>query len=98
MESTTRSARKRWIRVAQIAVSLAIVVAIFAFGIPKIANYADVWRAVKDMTWLEIASLVAVSAFNILTYWPQMMASMPGLTLAQAAVNNQSSTTIANTV
>ena len=54
MEPTSRSARKRWIRVAHISVSLAIVVAIFASGIPKFANYADVGRAVKDLTWLEI--------------------------------------------
>jgi uncharacterized membrane protein YbhN (UPF0104 family) len=39
-----------------------------------------------------------VSGINILTYWPLMVASMPGLTLAQAAVNNQSSTSIANTL
>ena len=90
--------RKRLIRVIEIVASLAIIVGIFGFAIPKIANYGDVWKAVKDMTWLEITSLIAVSAFNIFTYWPQMTASMPGLTLAQAAVNNQSSTSIANTI
>jgi putative heme transporter len=90
--------RKRVIRAVQIVVSVAIIVGIFAFAIPKFANYGDVWQAVKDMTWLEIASLIAVSMLNILTYWPLMMASMPGLTLSQAAVNNQSSTSIANTI
>src|SRR6266508_775821 len=93
-----KAARKRAFRIAQILVSLVIVVGIFAFAIPKIANYGDVWRAVSDMTWLEISSLVFVSVFNIVTYWPLMVASMPGLTLAQAAVNNQSSTSIANTL
>jgi putative heme transporter len=90
--------RKRLIRIAQILISLALVVGIFAFAIPKIANYGDVWRAVKNMTWLEISSLIAVSVLNIVTYWPLMVASMPGLTLGQAAVNNQSSTSIANTI
>jgi putative heme transporter len=93
-----KQVRKRVIRIAQIVVSVAIIVGIFAFAIPKIANYGDVWRAVTDMTWIEIASLVAVSIINIITYWPLMVASMPGLTLAQAAVNNQSSTSIANTI
>jgi putative heme transporter len=93
-----KSSRKRLIRIIQIVVSLAIVVGIFAFAIPKIANYGDVWRAVNDMTWLEMSSLIAVSAFNIITYWPLMVASMPGLTMGQAAVNNQSSTSIANTL
>src|SRR5436190_14614588 len=93
-----KTQRKRLIRIIQIVVSLAIIVGIFAFAIPKIANYGDVWNAVKDMTWLEITSLLAVTILNILTYWPLMVASMPGLTLAQAAVNNQSSTSIANTI
>jgi putative heme transporter len=93
-----RLIRKRLIRIAQILASVAIIVAIFGFAIPKFANYGDVWNAVKSMTWLEIFSLIAVSLFNIFTYWPQMTASLPGLTLAQAAVNNQSSTAIANTI
>jgi len=93
-----KTTRKRLIRIAQIVISVIIVVGIFAFAIPKIANYGDVWKAVNAMTWLEITSLVAVSAINILTYWPLMVASMPGLTLGQAAVNNQSTTSIANTL
>jgi uncharacterized membrane protein YbhN (UPF0104 family) len=93
-----KSKRKRLIRGIQIGLSVAIMVAIFVFGIPKFANYSDVWAAIRDMTWLEITSLVLVAALNIFTYWPLMVASMPGLTLAQAAVNNQSSTTIANSV
>jgi putative heme transporter len=92
------SARKRVFRVAQILISLAIVVGIFAFAIPKFADYGDVLDAVVEMTWLEITTLAAVSAINIVTYWPVMVASMPGLTLAQAAVNNGSSTSIANTL
>ena len=91
-------ARKRLIRIAQIVISLVLVVGIFAFAIPKIANYGDVWRAVTAMTPIEIGSLLLVSALNILTYWPLMVASMPGLTLGQAAVNNQSTTSIANTL
>jgi uncharacterized membrane protein YbhN (UPF0104 family) len=93
-----QSKRRLLIRSAQVALSVAVIVGIFGFAIPKFADYGDVWKAVKDMTWLEITSLIVVSAFNIFTYWPQMTASMPGLTLAQAAVNNQSSTSIANTI
>jgi uncharacterized protein (TIRG00374 family) len=36
--------------------------------------------------------------FNLVTYWLQLMAALPGLTLGQAAVNNQTTTSIANTV
>jgi putative heme transporter len=91
-------ARKRMIRVAQVVLSLAIVIGIFAFAIPKIANYGDVWRAVQAMSWLELTTLLLVTALNIFAYWPVMVASMPGLTIAQAAVNNQASTSIANTL
>ncbi len=85
-------------RVAQVAVSLVVVIAIFAFAIPKIADYSSVWRAVTGMTWLEIASLVLATVFNLFTYWWQNMASMPGLGLWQAAVNNQTTTSIADTI
>jgi uncharacterized protein (TIRG00374 family) len=36
--------------------------------------------------------------FNLFTYWWQMQAAMPGLTMLQAAVNNQTGTTISNLV
>ena len=93
-----KRSRKRALRIAEIVVSVAIVVGIFAFAIPKFASYGDVWAAVQEMTWLEIATLVGISVFNIATYWPMMVASMPGLTFGQAAVNNQSSSSIANTL
>ncbi|HEX6262213.1 MAG TPA: YbhN family protein [Actinomycetota bacterium] len=93
-----KRSRKRAFRIAEIVVSIAIVVGIFAFAIPKFASYGDVWAAVQEMTWLEIATLVGISVFNIATYWPMMVASMPGLTFGQAAVNNQSSSSIANTL
>jgi uncharacterized protein (TIRG00374 family) len=85
-------------RVIQIVISLVIVVGIFVFAIPKFADYGQVWTAVTQMTPLEIGSLVLVTILNIVTYWPQQTAAMPGLTIAQAAVNNQSSTSIANTL
>jgi uncharacterized membrane protein YbhN (UPF0104 family) len=75
-----------------------VVVAIFALILPKIAKYADVWRTITSLTWLELLTLVLATVFNLFTYWWQMMAALPGLTLWQSAVNNQSSTTIANVV
>jgi uncharacterized protein (TIRG00374 family) len=86
------------VRGIQIAISVAVVVAIFALIVPKIASYSDVWRTISDLTWIELASLVLATIFNLFTYWWQMQAAMPGLPLAQAAVNNQTSTTIANIV
>jgi putative heme transporter len=98
----TRSARagrkKRIGRVIQIVVSLAIAVGVFAYAIPKFADYSAVGDALRAMTLLELSTLFAVMVLNIVSYWPQQTAAMPGLTLAQAAVATQTSTSIANTV
>jgi putative heme transporter len=90
--------KKKIIRAIQIVVSLGIVVGIFVGVLPKFADYSKVWSTIGNLTWLELVSLLLVTVLNILTYWPQMMAAMPGLTFWQAGVNNQSSTTIANTL
>lgn len=95
-ESNAR--KKRIWRIAQIAVSVVLVGAIFFYAIPKLADYSAVWSTVTQMTWLEIASLVAATIFNLFTYWWQNMAALPGLRLPQAAVCNQTTTTVADTV
>ena len=95
---TSKRTRRPLVRGIQIALSVAVVIAIFGLIIPKIASYGDVWKTIADLTWLEMVSLVVATVFNLFTYWWQMQAAMPGLTLGQAAVNNQSSTTIANIV
>lgn len=85
-------------RALQILVSVLVVGGIFAFAIPNVADYGAVWRAIVAMRGLEISSLVLVTLMNLVTYWPQQTAAMPGLKISQAAVNNQSSTSIANTL
>lgn len=98
MQAARRKDRKPLVRAIQAVLSVAIVVAVFAYAIPKIADYSKVWDTITGLSLAQVVGLVAVTAFNIITYWPQMVASFPGLTLGQAAVNNQSSTTVANTV
>jgi uncharacterized membrane protein YbhN (UPF0104 family) len=93
-----KTRRKRIIRIVQVLVSIALILAVFVYAIPKFADYSTVWASISHLTLPQILLLVGATAFNIFTYWPQMTASMPGLTIAQAAVNNQTSTTVANTV
>ncbi len=88
---------KLW-RVVQILISVVLVVGIFVYAIPKLADYSSVWKEITSMTWLEITSLVLATAFNLLTYWWQNMAAIPGLGLWKAAVNNQTSTSVADTI
>ena len=88
--------RKAAVRVIQALVSVVVVVVMFVLVIPKMADYHQVWKVITQLTWLELAGLVLATIFNLFTYWWQMMAAMPRLTTGQAAVNNQTTTTIAN--
>jgi putative heme transporter len=93
-----RRGRRLLLRVIQIAFSLGVVVGIFAGILPKIADYSAVWATIRSLTWFELLSLLAVTTFHSMALWPQMAASLPGLTLGQAAVNYQACTTVANTL
>jgi putative heme transporter len=78
--------------------SAAIVVAVFAFALPRLADLSQVWAAMGAMTWLEGTTLAGLAAWNIVTYWLVMIASLPGLNPWQAMKINQVSTAIANTL
>ena len=97
-QSTDRPAkgsRSRW-RVLQAVLSLAVVIGIFAFGLPKLADMSQVWATIRDMTWLELTTLALAAAWNFFTYWLVMIAVLPGLLLRQAAVANMTGGAIAN--
>jgi uncharacterized membrane protein YbhN (UPF0104 family) len=85
-------------RLIQVAISLVLVVAIFVFAIPKIADYSAVWKTITSLTWLEITTLVVAMVFNLFTYWFANMAALPGLSLGQSAVLTQTTTSVANTL
>ena len=85
-------------RLLRALASVALVVGIFAFAFPQFADYGDVWAEITAMTGLEVATLLAVALWNLVTYWFVLTAVMPGLTYPQAAVSNQASTAVANTL
>jgi putative heme transporter len=85
-------------RVISGLVSLVLVVGIFVYAIPKIADYGEVWKTITALTPVEFGSLVAAMVFNLFTYWVANMAALPGLKLRQAAVLTQTTTSIANTL
>src|SRR5207344_3087562 len=95
--SAPKRKRPVW-RVVQILLAVAVVAISFLYAIPKIANYSEVWTEIRDMTPLELLFLLAATALNLVTYWWANMVSIPNLGLWQAAVNNQTSTTVANTM
>jgi uncharacterized membrane protein YbhN (UPF0104 family) len=87
--------RSRWL---QGLGSLAVVVLIFGFLFPKVADYRDVWQTIRAMTWLELSTLGAVALWNLASYWPVLTAAQPGLHTPEAAVSNLASTAVANTL
>ncbi len=85
-------------QVLTFVVGMVIVVGIFAFAIPKFADYGEVWKALKDLTPLELGSLIAIMVFNLYTYWLANQAALPGIGIWQAAVLTQTPTSVANTL
>jgi uncharacterized protein (TIRG00374 family) len=97
-DADTTARGKRLRRVLGAVASLVLVVGIFAFAIPRIADYSAVWSTIASLTPLELWSLVGAMLFNLLTYWLANMAALPGLGLAQSAVLTQTTTSVANTL
>ena len=76
----------------------AIVVGVFFGVLPRIANLDQVWAQIRGLTGEQAAILAALTVLNIVTYWPMLVAAMPGLRLGQAAVVCQTSTSVAMTL
>ena len=87
-----------WKRLLQAGISLAIIAGIFLGIMPLIADYGDVFDTIKAMSGLEGGSLVVVGLWNLATYWFVLTAALPGLRLREAAVVNQASTAVSNTL
>jgi uncharacterized protein (TIRG00374 family) len=77
-------------------VSLALVVGVFAFVLPRVADYGDVWHAVTGLSALGTAGLVATAIVNLATFAPPWMAALPGLSFVRALVLSQASTAAAS--
>ena len=84
--------------VIQIALAVAVVVVVYVFALPRIAEFGDVWRSIRQMTWIELATLFALGVWNIATYWILEVASFPGLNYWRASKVVLTSTAIANTM
>jgi uncharacterized protein (TIRG00374 family) len=79
-------------------VSVALGWALLVGVLPRLADLAQVWEAVKGMTAAAILALIGVSAWNILTYQFEMMAALPGLKWRDAFLTGQMATAVTNTV
>jgi len=94
-ETKRRPSRTRMI--VQGVLSLVLVAVIFWFVFKGI-DFAQVWAAIRAMTWLELTTLFIVAVWNLATYAFVWMAVTPGLSYPHATVLTQSATAVANTV
>jgi uncharacterized protein (TIRG00374 family) len=75
-------------------VSLGIVVATFAYFLPTIANYGEVWHVVKQLSWPQVGALLAATALNLVTFAPPWMIALPRLSFIRAMQLTQASTAL----
>lgn len=97
-ETSQRNGKRRTRFLIQVVIAAAVVVAIYAFALPKIAQFGDVWDHIRVMTWLEASTLLALGVWNLATYWILEIASFPGLNLWRASKVVLTSTAISNTM
>jgi len=82
-------------RILLAAAGVAVVIATFAYFMPKLASYADVWALVRDMSWQSVLALTAAAAVNIATFAPPWQVALPGLRFLRALELTQASTALA---
>ena len=64
--------------------SIAVVVLVFAFVLPRIADYRDVFDVVRDLGWQDWAALAGAVVLNLATFPPPWMAALRGSATARA--------------
>lgn len=77
------------------AATVAIVVAVFVFFLPRIADYRSVLDTLRGLDWQNWVALLAAVLVNLATFPPPWMAALPGLRYRQALVMTQASTALA---
>ena len=92
------SASSRNKRIVQGLISLVVVVAIFAFALPKMADFSEVWIELKAMSWIELATLFVAAVWNLASYWLVGISSLPGSNVWQVMKVTATGTAVANTL
>jgi len=93
-----RSALAALARIARILLFPTVIVVVFLVVLPRLVDLDRVWALIRVLSFEAQLVLFALAVLNLVTYWPVIMVSMPGLSLKQAAVACQTSTTVAMTV
>jgi uncharacterized protein (TIRG00374 family) len=90
-----RTNRRRLVRrVVLGALGLGIVVATFVYVLPTVADYADVWSVVQELSWQWAVALLCATVVNLVTFAPPWQIALPGLRFIRAMELTQASTAL----
>jgi putative heme transporter len=92
VETAKQSKKSRRKQLITIGVALVVIGLTFAFVLPKIADYRDVWDVIKTLSWPSILALIGATVLNVVTFAPPWMLCMPRLGFVRALVVTQAST------
>jgi uncharacterized membrane protein YbhN (UPF0104 family) len=68
--------------------------ATFAYFLPQIADYRDVWGVLKELSWAWALALAAATILNLVTFAPPWQVVLPGLSFRAAFLLTQVSTAL----
>jgi len=91
---TTPRRRRPRKRIVLAVLGAVFALATFAFFLPQIADYRDVWAVVKGLSWEWLVALAAATLLNLATFAPPWQAALPGLSFISAFVLTQVSTAL----
>jgi putative heme transporter len=92
LEGAQKKKKSRKGRIIAIVVAVVVIGGVFAFALPKIADYGAVWDEIQQISWPWIVVLVLAVLLNTATYGPPWMAALPGLSYWQATRMSLAST------
>src|SRR3954447_5423414 len=72
--------------------SFGLIIGVFAFVLPRVADYGEVADVVSGLSGRDIAILAGAAIINLLTFAPPWMAALPGLSMTRALIMSQAST------
>ena len=75
--------------------TIAVVVGVFVFFLPQVANYREVADVLRGLEWQDWLLLAGATVLNLATFPPPWMAALPGLGYRQALAMTQASTALA---
>jgi uncharacterized protein (TIRG00374 family) len=77
-------AKPSWRKFLGGGLGIAVIVIVFGFVLPRLANYQEVWHQIRSMSGGWLVLLVVVELVNLITYAPSFMASLPGIGFRQS--------------